>query len=723
MNHSKEQEFKLYQYMWDYVQTFPLAEFIVEQNFKNWFDQMVDVGRFNDIEFCVNYAKKFSGTKTYALLSEFENMKAWNINEQSIFSNARDVFENMFFVDTPEPINGDLLRGTRNEAFAREEYMSYLADLYPADDGFTIVQRVDLVQRLSTFNSIHYPWFGGTPDDIIEIKHKDAPQSRFIMPDYKCPKPSNITPNLDPEYRHQLCHYDLGCDLLNAEDPTFPTIDKLELVKFNVETQSILVIDAPKDPIYKARMTEACDMWWHEYALKGIIPPLQNDFTDIITAADFADIQTKATDAIRLRDPDFKIDAVIEERINSIPTMLYDYSVAKKLVNEMGKIAATIQDELQRSFDMLHHSGVLGKEGEFTLGCGSIKWKQKRIIDKEGLILIASNIGIDLSHFCKKTVSFDVYKAIDQIHTISSNLGKGVVVPDDTPIEQLFKLCDELKIPMNELYSVEVEVNHEDLLKAIEYHIREHNLDVDLSHLFSYVDNTSIALSRKTTGTVASLGSSITADAAEILSKVIASKQGFSSDLIVEQQKEFTDRLAYQSRSKRFAEHVLSILDNKQKYHRSPIPRAKNSHSSDYAFVTFSGDIIECDTGELIGNLKTLGQHNEPHLTATHSIETHADTPSKLEKSDHQKIGPEEGQLRERNNTGRVIANVVIKSRNIVAEARGRALVEFEQKIERINTTFGDASIQTASTIYRSDVSNLLGDDFDFANEMKKRSR
>jgi hypothetical protein len=709
---------ELYERMWEYVKTFPLSDFIVEQNFRNWFNQMVEVGRENDIEFCVNYAKKFSGTKTYALLSEFENMKAWNINEQSIFSNAKDVLENMFFVDIPEPVNGDLLRGTRNEAFAREEYMSYLKDIYPEDDGFTVIQRSDLVKRLSTFDSVNYPWFGGTPDDIIEIAHTTNP-SRFIMPDYKCPKPGNITTNLDPEYKHQLCHYDLGCDLLNAEDSNFPVIDELALVKFNVETQSILVIDGVKDQAYKARLTEACDLWWNEFALKGVIPPLQNGFTEIITAADFSDLQRKATDAVRLRDPDFKIDPVMEERINAIPTLLYDFSIAKKLVNEMGKIASDLQAELTNSFTSLQTTNVLPKNGEFTLGCGAIKWQPKRKINDEALIDAARNIGIELGSYCSKSITVDYYKAIDKIREISSNLGQGTIIADDLSIGEIYSQCQNLGLNIDDFTVEDVKVNQDELLKAIELYVKENNLDVDLSHIFTYEDSVSIALSRKKTGTVATLGSSITSDASEIISRVIQSKEGFSSDLILEQQKEFTDRLAYQSRSNKFAEKVLSLLDQRQKYVRAAIPRPQQitqSVSNEFAFVTFSGDIIEIDTGEVIGNMKTLNTEPQNHNSVM-SPPAKKDAPVARQSIDSTSL------LQSRENAGKVIANIVIRSRNINAEARGKAIVELEHRMEQINNKFGENSVATHSREFSSDLTNLLGADFNLADERSKRGR
>lgn len=714
----------LYNRMWEYVKTFPLAEFIVQQNFTNWFNQMIELGRESDIEFCVNYAKKFSGTKTYALLSEFENMKAWNINEQSIFINAKDVFENMYFVDIPEPVSGDLLRGTRNEPFAREEYMSYLRDLYPEDEGYSVVQRTDLVKRLSSFDSENYPWFGGTPDDIIEIKHTNKP-SKFIMPDYKCPKPGNITANLDPEYKHQLCHYDLGCDLLNAEDPSFPLIDEIALVKFNVENQSIIVIDAPKDQAYKARLTEACELWWHEFALKGVIPPLQNDFTQIITAADFADLQVKATDAIRLRDPDFKIDPALEQRINSIPTMLYDYSIAKKLVNEMGKIATDLQAELTNAFSTLQSTNVLSRDGEFTLGCGSIKWQPKRKINNEALIDVAKNIGISLSNYCSKSISIDYYKALTKINEISANLGTGLSLTEDVSILDIVSHCSSLGIDVNEFTFEEINVRQDELLKAIEVFVKENTLDVDMSHIFTYEDTVSIALSRKKTGTVASLGSSITADAAEILQKVIASKEGYSSDLIMEQQKEFTDRLAYQSRSHKFADKVLSMLDQRQKYARAPIPRPQAvtySGTNEYALVTFSGDIIEIDSGEIIGNIKNI--NNNSPTSAQQTILNPTSEQNPLVQNENKSLTKEDQpSLQARNNGGKVIANIMIKSRNINAEARGKAMAELEHRMAKINQAFGDNSVKAHSNEYSSNIDSLLGSDFDLANERSKRVR
>lgn len=180
------------------------------------------------------------------------------------FSSPRDVVAAKLMIDAPDGGSGDTRRGTAMEDVIRDMFRKQCR-------GFG---RDDIMEAMSRVIIGDHPWMVGNPDDVVQVG------SSIFLTDYKCPRASTLERyqedgSVNFDYACQLHHL----SLIMMETP-YPQIDDRLLVSLDFNNWTLDIAKIDWDEELANDILKAGDMYWNEYVLKGLLPPIpeRNDF-------------------------------------------------------------------------------------------------------------------------------------------------------------------------------------------------------------------------------------------------------------------------------------------------------------------------------------------------------------------------------------------------------------------------------------------------------------
>ena len=190
------------------------------------------------------------------------------------FHSCTDVVESKLLKQMPLAPEGNLQRGSMMEdPILRVKFRQEMTQKYAAK-GIQVKFRDDLFVHFMNYKDADpkLSWLVGSPDDIIELDGK------LVIVDYKAPTSGTIAVYSTYEkteapiyYEAQLHHYHAIGQKLGLPVADWAMLASLDYDKFTFDIREIKIRQEFSD-----ELIDAGNFYWHEYLLKGQLPPPGN---------------------------------------------------------------------------------------------------------------------------------------------------------------------------------------------------------------------------------------------------------------------------------------------------------------------------------------------------------------------------------------------------------------------------------------------------------------
>lgn len=230
------------------------------------------------LEWHVRRLRGFGGSEIGVFIGEANGVN-------NFFKSSEDIIREKLMMMSPSQPTPDTLRGVHMESLIAQEFLSSYGATRD-HEGLEVLAKAEPDAR--------HPWLIGNPDDLVLIGG-----GRYLV-DYKCPNSNNIAKfrllGAPLDYVCQLHHYRLIAARNGIQ------IDGLILAPFNTDKWRVEAQHVDYLPELDTEIIRVGDHFWNEYVLRGIVPEIEREETEILAMENLSEDVIRAVDSYVLFD-------------------------------------------------------------------------------------------------------------------------------------------------------------------------------------------------------------------------------------------------------------------------------------------------------------------------------------------------------------------------------------------------------------------------------------